>query len=199
LIDTQTEAERGYERFLTSNPEWAAKFQLLEARALIWRGLSADALHVLAARPSVFKNNETIIESLTLAATAYTHLDMVPNADQKLREAQKLCEPAIYAACGGVILRGGYLALGRSQLAEARRLFLESLSFARAHHDQWSETSALQNLGWTAVQEERFDEAVDWSWSAYNSALKLGAEALAENALGNVGWAYYKLGDWDKG
>src|SRR5215469_9707296 len=64
LIDTQTEAERGYERFLTSNPEWAAKFQLLEARALIWRGLSADALHVLAARPSVFKNNETIIESL---------------------------------------------------------------------------------------------------------------------------------------
>src|SRR6266567_2468530 len=55
LIKTQQEAERGYSRFLVSNPAWAAKFQLLRAQALIWRGMNEDALRVLASGSPLFK------------------------------------------------------------------------------------------------------------------------------------------------
>jgi CHAT domain-containing protein len=50
-------------------------------------------------------------------------------------------------------------------------------------------------LSWAALQREHYDEAVNWSQSAQRDALELGAEGLAQNASGNLGWAYYQLGD----
>src|SRR5215472_15236784 len=46
LIASQAEAEQGYRRFRHSKPEWAAKFQLLQAQALIFRGMNQDAIRV---------------------------------------------------------------------------------------------------------------------------------------------------------
>jgi CHAT domain-containing protein len=48
------------------------------------------------------------------------------------------------------------------------------------------------------VQDDRYDEAVGWSKSAYQSAGELGAEDIVQNAIGNLGWAYFKLGESDK-
>jgi CHAT domain-containing protein/Tfp pilus assembly protein PilF len=198
LIRSQQEAERGYRRFLNSNREWAAKFQLLEAQALIWRGMNEDALRVLATKPSIFQDKEAIIQSLTLAGVANTYMGRIDEASQKLDKARDLCRPAVFAACGAVPLRLGLLALRQGQLGEARQLFLESLSVARRHHDPGAEASALLNLGVIGLQAEHYDEAVDWSWSAYRSAQEMGGEDLAEIAMGNLGWAYYGLGDKEK-
>ncbi len=198
LIASQREAEHGYKSFLNTNRVWAAKFQLLEAQALIWRGMNQDALRLLAVQPSIFTDKETIVQSLTLAGVAYTYLGRMDEANQKLNEARGFCQPAIYTACGAVPLRRGILALRQGRLDEARELFIESLSVARAHHDQGAETSALLNLGVIGIQAEHFDEAVDWSWSAYRSAKAMGGEDLAEIAMGNLGFAYYQLGDKDK-
>jgi CHAT domain-containing protein len=198
LINTQQEAEQGYRRFRDSNREWAAKFQLLEAQALVWRGKNEEALQVLAARPVIFNSQEEIIESLTLAGVASTYLNRFEEANEKFTEARKLCKPPIYAACGQVPLRGGVLALQRGQVVEARELFLESSSYARTRNDRSLEASAFLNLGRTALQAEHFDEAVDWSRSAHRLAVELGQAERAEAALGNLGWAYYELGDKDK-
>lgn len=198
LINSQQEAERGYKRFLNSNTEWAAKFQLLEAQALIWRGMNEDALRVLSAQPSIFTSKETIIQSLTLGGVANAYLGRMEEANHELTEARGLCQPPIYTACGAVPLRRGLLALRQGHHAEATQLFLESLAVARAHQDRGAETSALLNLGVIGLQVEHYDEAVDWSWSAYRSAQAMGGEDLAEIALGNLGWAYYQLGDKEK-
>ena len=48
LADSQQAAEQGYEKFQASNPEWASKFQLLEAEAMEWRGMYDNALRLLA-------------------------------------------------------------------------------------------------------------------------------------------------------
>jgi CHAT domain-containing protein/Tfp pilus assembly protein PilF len=199
LTGSEQEAEQGYRRFLGADPERAAKFQLLAARALIWRGLYEDSLRILAAGPSAFRSREARIESLTLEGIADTYLPRFSEADRKLKDARSLCEPAIYSACVDVPIVRGILALERGQLAEARQILLEGLSLARTQHDHRVETSALLNLGLTALQAERYDEAVDWSWSAYRMAVESGAKARAENALGNLGWAYFKLGDLDRG
>jgi CHAT domain-containing protein len=53
-------------------------------------------------------------------------------------------------------------------------------------------------LGWDSIQGEHYDEAVDWLRPAYRSAVELGAEDLAQRASGNLGWAYFKLGDKER-
>jgi CHAT domain-containing protein/Tfp pilus assembly protein PilF len=84
------------------------------------------------------------------------------------------------------------------QLDVARKAFLDSFSFAKAHHDQLLEASTSLNLGWAALQIDHFDEAVDWSRTAYREALELGADDIAQAASGNLGWAYFELGDKDR-
>ncbi|MGA3081175.1 MAG: CHAT domain-containing protein [Terracidiphilus sp.] len=54
------------------------------------------------------------------------------------------------------------------------------------------------NLGFTALQIDHYDEAVDWSRSAYRTAVELGYENFAQGAAGNLGWAYFQLGDSER-
>ena len=120
LTSTQQEAEQGYGRFLNSDPEHAARFQLLAARTLIWRGMNEDALRALAVGSSIFRNKEAKIESLTLEGMANMYMPRFAEADRKLTDAQHLCEPPIYRACGDVPIIRGVLAIERGQIAAAR-------------------------------------------------------------------------------
>jgi CHAT domain-containing protein len=200
LEKSQLEAAHGYERYLDSNPGWASRFQMQEAEAMVWRGMSNEALHLLSTQPlSLIRNNpEVVIQKLTLEGVAFTSLHQLPAADQRLGDAESRCINAAYAACGGVLRARGILSERRGKLTEARKLFLESLSFARTHHDRRLETTALINLGWDSIAGEHYDEAVDWLRSADRSAIELGAEDWAQIASGNLGWAYFKLGDKER-
>ena len=100
--------------------------------------------------------------------------------------------------CGDVPLALGVLALEQGKLSAARQFFMEGLTLARTRRDQRSEALALGNLGVTAVQAEHYDEAVDWLSPAYRMAAASGADAHAENILGNLGWAYFELGDHER-
>src|ERR1700723_588360 len=60
LADSQREAEESYRRFRISDPALAAKFQLLEAEAMVWRGLYEDALRILATHSTLGDPEETI-------------------------------------------------------------------------------------------------------------------------------------------
>ena len=195
LERSQLEAARGYDLYLSSNPEWASKFQLLEAEAMAWRGMNEDALRLLSKSPSIQESPEDVIQRLALVGVDLARLQQFSAADQRLNEAENLCMKTTYAACGVLPRARGILAVLRGHLGEARRYFLDSLSFARTHRDPWLKTTALSNLGWVSLQNEHYDEAVDWSQSAYRSALELDAEDQAQASLGNLGWAYFKLGD----
>ena len=198
LEKSQLDAAGGYGRFLRSDPEWASKFQLLEARAMVARGMNEDALHLLSAEPSIINTRDGIIEKLTLEGVAFTLLSQFTVANQKLTEAQNLCEGVSYAVCGGVSLRRGLLASKLGHPKVARQLFLESLSIARRYQDGRVVTNALLNLGYDSLQNEHYDEAVKWFASANQAATAMGAKDLALIISGNLGWAYFKLGDVDR-
>ncbi len=195
LEKCQLQAEQGFRRNLVSNPALASKFQLLDAEAMAWRGLSEDALHVLSTLSPSANDPDVLIQKLTIEGVALTHLQQFAEANQKLLEAANICSIAMRADCGGVLRARGILAMEQGRASEARQLLLDSLSFARAHQDRWLETTALLNLGWICLQTDHYDEAVDWSRSAYREAQQLGGEDLAQSASGNLGWAYYQLGD----
>jgi CHAT domain-containing protein len=194
LVDSQQEAKEGYRYFRISNPEWASKFQLLEAEAMVWRGMYDGALQVL----STYQNSsdrDGMILKLVFEAVAYTHQQQPSLAVQRLTQAESLCESFEYSTCGEVLRARGNLAIKQGQLSQGRQYFSDTLAFAQTHHDRFLEAGASLNLGFAALQTDRYDEAMDWSESAYREANEMGSEGLAQLALGNVGWAYFQLGD----
>jgi CHAT domain-containing protein/tetratricopeptide (TPR) repeat protein len=197
LADSQQEAERGRKRFQASNPKWAGKFTLLEAEATVWRGQYEDALRLLAGQP-ISNDTEETIRKLALEGIIFTHQQQFSVADLKLTQAAGICMSADYPACGDVLRARGILAEKQAQHDDAKEYLLDTLSYAKAHQDKLLEASATLNLGWAAMQINHFDEAVDWSRTAYRSSVDLGAEDKVQIASGNLGWAYYQLGDSEK-
>ncbi|HEY7352264.1 MAG TPA: CHAT domain-containing tetratricopeptide repeat protein [Terriglobales bacterium] len=192
LVASQTAAEEGYRRFKSSNPEWAWKFKILEAESMLWRGMYLDVVNLLQASPP---DRSTKIQVLGLLGAAKARLGSYSDAERYLGEARQLCMESLDRACGGVSRAEGVLATERRDLAKARRAFTDSMVFARSHGDQLLEATALLNLGAVALLDGHFDEAADWSNAAYRISSGLQAEDLSQNALGNLGWAYYRLGD----
>jgi tetratricopeptide (TPR) repeat protein len=139
-------------------------------------------------------NPEGIIRKWAIEAVALTHQQQLQAADQRLTQADGLCRNADYAVCGDVLRARGILAGKQGQLAEARQFFLESFSFAQTHHDLLLEASASLNLGWAALQVNHFDEALDWSRSAYRAAKDLGAEDTAQARLGQSRLGLFPVG-----
>jgi CHAT domain-containing protein len=198
LEKCQWEAEQGYVQNRTSNPEWAAKFQLLEAEVLLRRGMSDDALKLVQAFHSPGNSPRDEVRKLVIESIAYARQQQLSLADQKLTQAEGFCQNASNAACGEMMLARGTLAASENKLPDARLAFRGALAIARSLHDQYLESTADLNLGWLELQVEHFDESVDWSAKAYQISKEIGAEDLAENISGNMGWAYFKLGDAER-
>jgi len=194
LAASQQEAEWSYRQFQLSAPDWAARFKLLQAESMLYRGLYDEALRVLNGYHGQ-EDADGTVEKLAIESVAYTHLQDASRASQLLAQADGLCKSADLEACGDILVARATLALNQGQFADARRLYVQSLELARRRQDKWLEVRASINLGYMALQKERYDEAVDWSKSAYQSALAFDFENAALNAAGNLGWAYYQLGD----
>ncbi|MFY9853953.1 MAG: tetratricopeptide repeat protein, partial [Terracidiphilus sp.] len=198
LADSQQAAELGSKEFQASNPEWATKFQLLEAEDMVWRGMYDNALRLLAGYLPDSHHPEETVRELAIEAGALTHQGQLSIANQRLTQAEGFCKSADYEHCSTILKMRGNLAIRQGNLALARRYYLDSLAFAQTHHDRFMEASASLSLGFCALQNYRYDEAIDWSKTAYRESSELGAEGTMQMELGNLGWAYYQLGDDEK-
>jgi len=195
LEQSQLAAELGYRRTRASDSVWAAKFHLLEAEAMVWRGLYDEALRILQSDPPSLDDKNSAIQRMALESVALTRLHQFSNADQFLKTAESICAREISSACGKVPRALGVLAIERGDFAKAQVYFLQSLHFARDHSDRWLEATALLNLSAVALQEEHYDQAVDRLHAAYRAASNLDAEDLEQRSVGNLGWSYFQLGD----
>ena len=79
----------GYKRLASHHSTWASKFQLLEAEAMVWRGMYENALGILSSASLAISDPADKIERLTLEAVAYTRLHQFATADNKLRASRK--------------------------------------------------------------------------------------------------------------
>ena len=198
LKQTQDEAHRECQRFRDSSPEWAWKFRTLEARAALQRGLYEDALKLLKSAPLPSDQPDLVIPILTLAGEADVNTHNFAEAERSLNDAARLCGSYASASCGYVLKARGLLATELNQWESAERLFELSLAFARSHGDALLESHALLNLGNESLAQGRYDEAIDRSEAAYETAKAVGARRLELITQGNIGWAYYKLGDSER-
>jgi CHAT domain-containing protein/Flp pilus assembly protein TadD len=198
LKQSQDEAHLGWARFQDSNPELAWKFRILEANSLLWQGMFAQALTTVDSPPTRPTDKGSLIEISAIKGAANARLHNFPEAEETLGQAAQICQTSSELQCGDVIRARGVLALQHGRIDSAEQLFQQSLQFARARLEPFLELTSLLNLSVTSLQNDHFDEAVDWAGAAYQAAMTLRAEGIAQGALGNLGWAYYKLGDSEK-
>jgi CHAT domain-containing protein/Tfp pilus assembly protein PilF len=194
LARSQRDAAAGFRRYVSSNPVWAAKFQLLLAKSMLFRGMYDDALRTLSANRETWGVDGTV-EKLAIEAVALTRQEQALTASERLTQAESICSGGAYAACGDALAARGILEAKQGRFDDARQCFMNALSIARRDRNQWLQVSSIVNLAYIALQVGHYDEAVDWSRSASQRANQLGYKNLSQTAAGNLGWAYYELGD----
>ncbi|MFZ0420142.1 MAG: CHAT domain-containing protein [Candidatus Sulfotelmatobacter sp.] len=199
LPNAQAEAHRGYERFAGLDQEWAWRFRLLDGEILVSRGQGKDALPLLnSALPPHLARSELAVKQEMLRGSAYTLLRRTADAAQSLAVAEELSD-ALHSSLSGEVARAwGVLEGTQNNLEVADAFYRKSLQTAEQQRDTFLETTDLLDLGHVALQEEHYDEAVDWSLAANKKAQLVGNPRLAEAAQGNLGWAYYKMGDFER-
>jgi CHAT domain-containing protein/tetratricopeptide (TPR) repeat protein len=197
LKQSQDEANREYQRLHNSDRRWAWKFRILEAESFLWQGQYAQALTTVNSPPDGL-DKDSLIEILAIEGAANARLHEFSSAEEELGQAIQMCQLSLAETCGDISRAGGVLAVERGQIDSAKEFFGQSLRFARAHNDRFLELTSLLNLSLTSLREDHFDEAIVWSKTAYQASKVSGAEGVAQGALGNLGWAYYSLGDFAK-
>jgi len=192
------EAEKGYKEFHTTSAEWGWKFRVLQANSLIWQGMSERALTILLSDPAVPTSGDLAVQTQRLKGAAYIGLNRLTDAESSLQTEEHLCAVEQSPACINLTSDRGGLEMERGHFVEGQHLFEYTLELARARADRFLEATSLLALSHAALQEEHFDEAVDWADASYRLSSDLGFEDIAQNALGNIGWAYYRLGEPEK-
>jgi CHAT domain-containing protein len=192
------EAGKGYADFHTLSADWAWKFIILRGRVLHWRGLNDEVLKLLASESTPVPSSELAVRKLRLESVAYASLHRFPESEKKLTEAEQLCAASDYPACADVVTSRGKFQMEQGHYAQGQNLFERVLAAARKQYDPFMEANALLDLTWAANEQTHFDDALYWANSAREISTAQGFADIAQTALGNMGWAYYKLGDSEK-
>jgi CHAT domain-containing protein len=198
LKHAREEAKKGYADFHALGPEWAWKFRILESNALISQGKGAEVLALLASDPTTPPSSELIVQRQRLEGVAYASSGNITDARKRLAEAERLCFVSDSPACSGVVSLRGWMEMRLGDFLAAQRHFEQALSSARASRNPFLEAIALLNLSWSADEQTHFDEALDWADAARQISVDKDFAGIAQKAWGNMGWAYYKLGDPEK-
>jgi CHAT domain-containing protein len=191
-------ADQGYRRF-RAEPKWALQFRVLKAEILIWQGRSKDSLELLRDEPGApLVSDEASVKRKILQSIDYYYLQQSKEAATSLTEAERLATEYQPQLLGEVASVQGRFATIRHDFATGEVLFRRSLQFARQQDRKFLEANALGNLGWNAMLQEHYDQAIDAFSESLAIAQSLGNQGHAVRTYGNLGWCYYKLGDYDR-
>lgn len=113
-------------------------------------------------------------------------------------EAERLCTVSSLPECVNVVSSRAWQEMGASRYDQAQTLFERALESARASGDPYREANVLLDLSNAADEQEHFDQALDWAGGAQRISLAQDFATVAESALGNMGFAYYRLGNHAK-
>ncbi len=170
---------------------------LLEANVLFWQGDYKASLALLGPElPAQLAHDQMAVLRHTLRGIAQARLGQFLLAESELREAEKLCQISQCILDGEIARAQGVLVMARgNDLDQAEKFYRKSFTIARQRNDRFLEATALVNLGWVDLHRERYDSSIDWANASLQASHSINARQLIEVVSGNLGWAYYKMGD----
>jgi CHAT domain-containing protein len=197
----RSRAELARQQFSAGNTAggatWALEFRLLEAE-ILQRQLHPQEVVGLLTGAAVFPaSGDLAIKRHLLSGRAHYSLGDLEQAEQELHEAQRLAE-LVHSPLIGEVLRAQALRQRKSgQWDEAREKLRSSLAVAHEHGDALLEADDRVDIGYDSLHGEQYDQALLLSQEAASFAGSVQARRQLQYALGNIGWAYMNLGDFE--
>lgn len=195
-------ASRAREDFSASDlgdPAWGLRFRLLEAEILLRQYHAKDALLLLSsAGAGPPAQGDLAIKHRLLSGLAHRRLGQSRECEEELREAHRLADAVHSPLLGEVLHAEGLVELDGGHLDAATEKFRRSLALARQYSNRLLEASDLVDIGADSLDSHHFDEALAQAQEAADVAQSVQARRELQLAWGNMGWAYYNLGDFER-
>jgi CHAT domain-containing protein len=177
---------------------WGWRFRLLKARILVSRSQGDDALSLLSPEPPADLAPTEIPEQRKLfQGIAHRYTQQFAEAERDFAETERLAAPlAPVYACQLLIARAALL-VDEKEYEAAQVDYRRAISLARRYSLSVLEADALADLARLATSQGHFDEALDLYFPALQLAHSLEIKGTAATILGNLGWSYFELGDFE--
>lgn len=191
-IDQPAEiAEHGY-RDSPRYPELNWRFRILLAGLRIKQGNPQEASSLLSSSPGPGLAPDIGFHLRLVRALAFCNSHSPEKALVELSAARDVTDAEHSAELKLAVARCSQ-ALGNFSDAYAQFAAAQQSST----QDQFVKLYALLGLGFCALKQEKYEDAVNWYLLAQESAVALKAIPYQEIARGNLGYLYYELGDFD--
>jgi CHAT domain-containing protein/tetratricopeptide (TPR) repeat protein len=191
------DANNASQQFAALGPEWDWRFRILKAQILISRASPRDALAVLNGDlPPDLVSTDLAVSKAMYEGISYRSLQQFSKAEDKLAQAEKLAQsikPQLL--CQILIARAG-VELDQNKFGLSETDYLRAIALARQNGMLEQQANAQASLALISTKNDRLDEAVDRNQKALESARSLKMAGLEATILGNLGWAYFTLGDY---
>jgi CHAT domain-containing protein/Flp pilus assembly protein TadD len=198
LQSASIEVDRAFQRYNARSTEWGWRFKILKAQILVTQSRGQDALAVLeGVLPASLASSDVAVRQLLFQGIAYRIKQDFPNADKKLAQAEQLAISAQPALLSEVLNARGILDFDQQNYSSAEAAFHRALTSARHYNLARQQLSALGNLVRVTIINGRYGEAIDDSQTALQLARSADLRSIEAALLGNLGWCYFQLGDFE--
>lgn len=172
---------------------------MLEAEILLRQLNNSEAMALLTDRAlATATRADLVIRRTWMLGLANARLSHPAEGDAQLREAQRLAAASHSPLIGEVLRADGLVARDAGNLALADENFRSSRSAAHTAGDALLEASDLGDIGEDQLERNHFDQALAQLQTAAQFARSAQAARQLQLATGNLGWAYYNLGDFER-
>jgi CHAT domain-containing protein/Tfp pilus assembly protein PilF len=192
------QAERGRNAWRNPSSSWYWKFRLLAAEVLLSQGKVDKAVPLLLPPSGEGPGSEE------LQARLLANRGQAAYVTGKYPEAMGLLDQALALAAksplrsleADIELRRATIWIRQSKFAEAERELRSAI--ATSQDDAYLQANALGTRGFLLLNQHRFDEGVQWFERTLAVAEPARYYGITTPTLNNLGWCYYRLGDFDK-
>jgi CHAT domain-containing protein len=192
------DADRGLTRYPDPAAEWHWRFKILKAEILVWQHRNEESLALNRQDlPSSLVHSDLAVWRKLSQCAASAYIQKLDDAERYLAEADALARAYHPELWGQVALRKGTFLFWKGSAAEGQGAYRDALEFARREKDLFLEAAALGSLGVAAAKQEHYDEALDWNRKALQLSQTIGARSSVARILGNLGWSFRELGDFE--
>lgn len=197
LALASSEVEAALRRF-SSTEEWLWRFRIQKARILASQSNLPSALGVLEADlPERLATSEVGVQKVLFQGVIYRLSQKYEESERAFVSAEQLATSWRQSLLPKVLIERGALEIDRKNYPLAGEVYHRALSLAREQQNREMEAAALVNLARLAISEEHLDEGIDQNETALRFSRSLGMQTYVATSLGNMGWAYFQLGDFE--
>jgi CHAT domain-containing protein/Flp pilus assembly protein TadD len=177
---------------------WSWRFRIQKALILASRSAPGEALALLNGDlPSSLATTDIAVRKDLVEGMAYRVAQDFDKAEKKLNSAEELATRSQPALLCEVLNYRGALDFQEKKYSQATVAYQRALDLSRQFKRREQEASALVGLALVATMRERFDEGIDRNQNALRLSRSLDMQGLVSTVLGNLGWSYFELGDFE--